>query len=212
MGRWFSSAKNSFRKLSDVRPHESRPPSALKQDNYHNFNVAIKRPSQHYQSLVSLFHFRTLYTVLCDLESKKPFIIVKGAGGRAFSAGGDVKALSTSPYAHVKDVFKYQLQSFDLVSSYKKPFVAVMDGITMGGSYCEVLVIVTHSCDFLIHFRRFPVLNRCKVPDRDRTYNLRNARDSHRILQRRRRQLLPIALEIQRWTLHGHDRDAAVIV
>lgn len=87
-----------------------------------------------------MFYFRTLYTVLYDLESKKPFIIIKGAGDKAFSAGGDVKALSTVPYENVKNVFKYQLQSFDLVSSYKKPFVAVMDGITMGGSYWEVLL------------------------------------------------------------------------
>lgn len=61
-------------------------------------------------------------------------MIIKGAGDKVFSAGGDVKDVIEGPIDKSKDIFRYQLRSFDLVSSYKKPFISMMDGITMGGS------------------------------------------------------------------------------
>ena len=65
-------------------------------------------------------------------------ILVSGAGTKAFCAGGDVAALaqlnttvegqkeSTSYFA-----LEYQLDH--LIATYSKPYVAIMDGITMGG-------------------------------------------------------------------------------
>lgn len=65
-------------------------------------------------------------------------MIVKGAGEKAFSAGGDIKEVSTSSFEDNKKVFSSQLLSFNVVANYKKPYIAIMDGITMGGvsSYC----------------------------------------------------------------------------
>lgn len=75
-----------------------------------------------------------MYNVLNDLESKKSLVIMKGAGDRAFSAGGDVRSLSEGPLQRSKDIGRYTLKNFELVSTYKKPYVAIMDGITMGGA------------------------------------------------------------------------------
>jgi 3-hydroxyisobutyryl-CoA hydrolase len=58
---------------------------------------------------------------------------VKGAGDKAFCAGGDIWQLSTSEYDISKDILFCTLTSFGIVSSYKIPYIAIMNGITMGG-------------------------------------------------------------------------------
>jgi len=78
--------------------------------------------------------YKALYYVLRDMESKKSHVIMKGAGDKAFSAGGDVKDVLASNLEKGKDIFRYQLRNFDLVASYKKPYIAIMDGVTMGGA------------------------------------------------------------------------------
>lgn len=63
-------------------------------------------------------------------------VAVRGAGGRAFCAGGDIRALyeggragSGAPRAFYDT--EYRLDS--LIHHYEKPYVALLDGITMGG-------------------------------------------------------------------------------
>lgn len=81
--------------------------------------------------LAPLYFCRSLYDLLSDLENDKNVVIVKGAGEKLFSAGGDVKDLVAT---NNRDTFRYTLRSYDLVSSYKKPYVAIMNGLTMGGA------------------------------------------------------------------------------
>jgi len=63
-------------------------------------------------------------------------IVIKGAG-RAFCAGGDVAALAQwdkSGEAHkANDYFALEYKLDHLIASYQKPYVAYIDGITMGG-------------------------------------------------------------------------------
>lgn len=68
------------------------------------------------------------------MESSKTHVIVKGAGDKAFSAGGDVKDVTSGSYERSKDVFRHQLLNYNLVASFKKPYIAIMNGITMGGA------------------------------------------------------------------------------
>ena len=66
-------------------------------------------------------------------------IIIGGAGPKAFCAGGDVAALaqqnSSGPEgreaSHAYFGLEYQLDH--LIATYPKPYIAYMDGITMGG-------------------------------------------------------------------------------
>ncbi|KAL1966863.1 hypothetical protein VTN77DRAFT_3828 [Rasamsonia byssochlamydoides] len=66
-------------------------------------------------------------------------IIMHGAGTKAFCAGGDVAALAQQnkegPEGQQKstDYFALEYQLDHLIATYSKPYVAVMDGITMGG-------------------------------------------------------------------------------
>jgi len=66
-------------------------------------------------------------------------IIISGAGDKAFCAGGDVAALAqlntsgASGQQQSKDYFALEYQLDHLIATYPKPYVALMDGITMGG-------------------------------------------------------------------------------
>lgn len=65
-------------------------------------------------------------------------VVIKGAG-RAFCAGGDVAALAqwnkTGPEGQQRssDYFGLEYKLDHLIATYAKPYVAFMDGITMGG-------------------------------------------------------------------------------
>ncbi|OTA94849.1 hypothetical protein M434DRAFT_394365 [Hypoxylon sp. CO27-5] len=66
-------------------------------------------------------------------------VVMKGAGDKAFCAGGDVATLAAQnkqgPEGQRKSVdyfaLEYQLDHY--IATYQKPYIAFMDGITMGG-------------------------------------------------------------------------------
>jgi 3-hydroxyisobutyryl-CoA hydrolase len=65
-------------------------------------------------------------------------IIMSGAGTKAFCAGGDVAELAkqntTIEGQHASsDYFALEYQLDHLIATYSKPYIAIMDGITMGG-------------------------------------------------------------------------------
>lgn len=65
-------------------------------------------------------------------------IVIKGSG-RAFCAGGDVVALAqqnqegAEAQQKSKDYFGLEYKLDHLIATYSKPYVAFLDGITMGG-------------------------------------------------------------------------------
>lgn len=63
-------------------------------------------------------------------------VIINGAGGKAFCAGGDLKRL----YRHDKDkqqdmlpFFRLEYQLIQYINEYPKPYIALLNGIAMGG-------------------------------------------------------------------------------
>lgn len=65
-------------------------------------------------------------------------IIMSGAGTKAFCAGGDVAELAqqnNTPEGQQAsaDYFALEYQLDHLIAIYSKPYIAIMDGITMGG-------------------------------------------------------------------------------
>ncbi|XP_014217529.1 3-hydroxyisobutyryl-CoA hydrolase, mitochondrial, partial [Copidosoma floridanum] len=79
-----------------------------------------------------------IHAKLKEWESTKNTVIIKGSGDVAFSAGGDIKATILAleqPYGE-QEGFVYYRHFFSLghlIGTYKKPYVALMNGITMGG-------------------------------------------------------------------------------
>lgn len=72
-----------------------------------------------------------------EWESQCDFIIAKGAGDKAFSAGGDIRTLvniekyGSNPY----DLFRDNYQSLSRIQDYKIPYIALWNGIVMGGGF-----------------------------------------------------------------------------
>lgn len=63
-------------------------------------------------------------------------VIIRSAGGKAFCAGGDVRGLYELGRQDSPDqmtFFKEEYRLNQLIHHYPKPYIALMDGITMGG-------------------------------------------------------------------------------
>src|SRR5438874_10445092 len=66
-------------------------------------------------------------------------VLVRGAEGRAFCAGGDIRAIYEAGRgiagdpALTSDFFREEYQLIRRLHRYKKPCLAIIDGITMGG-------------------------------------------------------------------------------
>lgn len=64
-------------------------------------------------------------------------VVIEGAGERAFCAGGDIRAVWDNRLAGRHDanraIFRDEYRLDRLIHHYPKPFVALLDGIVMGG-------------------------------------------------------------------------------
>jgi enoyl-CoA hydratase len=64
-------------------------------------------------------------------------IVVRAAGGRAFSAGGDIRALydlgRSGRHERALQFWREEYTLNTLIKRYPKPYVALIDGIVMGG-------------------------------------------------------------------------------
>lgn len=63
-------------------------------------------------------------------------VIIKAVEGRAFCAGGDVKSVYEKRLKkedNIEDFFKDEYAVNRLIYHYPKPYIALLDGITMGG-------------------------------------------------------------------------------
>lgn len=71
-----------------------------------------------------------------EQDPETSLIIIKGAGGKAFCAGGDIRAISDAMKTKQKLAevfFKEEYILNNAIASLQKPYIALIDGITMGG-------------------------------------------------------------------------------
>jgi len=65
---------------------------------------------------------------------KVKVVMVRGAGEKAFCAGGDIRAITAVPGGEMqRQFFREEYQLDHLVGSYSLPYIALLNGITMGG-------------------------------------------------------------------------------
>lgn len=64
-------------------------------------------------------------------------VVIEGAGGRAFCAGGDIRAVRAAVLAGeheaVHRFFADEYATVQAIAEYPKPYVALVDGVCMGG-------------------------------------------------------------------------------
>lgn len=80
---------------------------------------------------LSLDMVKELIRILEKNRAELDAIIIRGMG-RAFCAGGDVRWLFAKK-AQQLDFFRYEYYLNYLIKNYPKPYIALMNGITMGG-------------------------------------------------------------------------------
>lgn len=98
--------------------------------------ITINRPKV--LNALNINMIRLMYPQLKKWESggDADIVIIKGAGGKSFCAGGDIRAVTDAgkvgdPLA--EDFFREEYILNNAIGTFKKPYVALIEGITMGG-------------------------------------------------------------------------------
>ncbi len=97
--------------------------------------LTLNRPKA--LNALDLSMIRLMTSALLDWKDDHNIVgvVVDAAGEKAFCAGGDIRALvdpaSETSYAHQFYAEEYRLNT--LIKEYSKPYVAMIDGIVMGG-------------------------------------------------------------------------------
>ncbi|KAM3607180.1 uncharacterized protein V6R79_002950 [Siganus canaliculatus] len=98
--------------------------------------ITMNRPKV--LNALSLSMIRQIYPQLKTWENdnETDIVIIKGTGGKAFCAGGDVRSIAEAgkvgdPLTAI--LFREEYILNNAIGSYRKPYIALIDGITMGG-------------------------------------------------------------------------------
>lgn len=106
--------------------------SVLATESSNKGMIIINRPKA--LNAINLEMVRKIYKHLKKCEKSKSLMIIKGTGEKAFCAGGDVRALvDAGPTEESKSFFREEYTTNALIGNYKIPYIAIIDGITMGG-------------------------------------------------------------------------------
>lgn len=94
--------------------------------------IILNRPQA--LNAINLEMVRKIYRHLKKCEKTKLLMIIKGTGDKSFCAGGDVRAVvEAGPTEESKCFFREEYAMNALIGNYTIPYVALIDGITMGG-------------------------------------------------------------------------------
>lgn len=94
--------------------------------------LTLNRPKS--LNALNLEMVQNAYEILSRWQDTRTLVIVKGAGEKAFCAGGDVKGLiEDGSVAEGKKFFRHEYTLDHLIGTYKIPYIALIDGIVMGG-------------------------------------------------------------------------------
>ena len=102
-------------------------------------SITLNRPKKHNSLNASMIRKIVPRMIEWEKSDMANVVVLKGAGDKALCAGGDVAELATlnqqSPDGWKKSAeyfgLEYKLDHY--ISTYQKPYIAFMDGITMGG-------------------------------------------------------------------------------
>ncbi|XP_068184645.1 3-hydroxyisobutyryl-CoA hydrolase, mitochondrial isoform X1 [Antennarius striatus] len=133
-----SRLRSSFR-LQRIQSHmmsSQVEPEVLMQKVGNAGVITINRPQV--LNALNLTIIRQMYPQLKNWENDNEIniVIIKGAGGKAFCAGGDIREVTEAGKVGgslAQDFFREEYILNNAIGKYKKPYIALIDGITMGG-------------------------------------------------------------------------------
>jgi 3-hydroxyisobutyryl-CoA hydrolase len=133
----FSTTVKQFSNLPKEQPGDE-PDDVLFNSLYGVRTIELNRPKKLNSLNASMA--RKILPRLREWEKSQManVIMISGAGTKAFCAGGDVAELAKQNETKEgqqksTDYFALEYQLDHLIATYSKPYIAVMDGITMGG-------------------------------------------------------------------------------
>lgn len=97
--------------------------------------ITLNRPKA--LNALNLSMVDKIYPKLLEWKYGKKLVIIKGAGEKAFCAGGDVRAVTEAGLRGDpklgQEFFRKEYTTNGLIGTYPIPYIAIIDGITMGG-------------------------------------------------------------------------------
>ena len=118
--------------------------------------IVLNRPQALNALTLEMIDAMTAQLAAWEMRADIKAIIITGAGDKAFCAGGDVKAVHAAKQRGdlglLEDFYRREYTLNHRLSTYRKPIIAVMDGIVMGGGAGIALncshPVVTHKTLF----------------------------------------------------------------
>jgi 3-hydroxyisobutyryl-CoA hydrolase len=129
-----SPVKETINELPGDEPHD-----VVFNNLYGLRSIELNRPKKLNSLNASMIRKIVPRMVEWEQSSLAQVIVMKGAGDKAFCAGGDVAALAKQNMEGPEgqrasvDYFALEYKLNHYIATYKKPYIAFMDGITMGG-------------------------------------------------------------------------------
>lgn len=94
--------------------------------------ITLNRPKA--LNAINLDMVRQVYAAMKSWQDKKSLVVIKGTGEKSFCAGGDVRAVvENGATESSRNFFREEYRLNALINAYKPDYVAIVDGITMGG-------------------------------------------------------------------------------
>ncbi|XP_042875061.1 3-hydroxyisobutyryl-CoA hydrolase, mitochondrial-like isoform X2 [Penaeus japonicus] len=120
--------------LISSRRMSSSAPEAILEEVGDKGVITLNRPKA--LNALNLNMVRLIYPKLKEWENTKSMVIIKGAGEKAFCAGGDVRSIVEGKAKGDEsgtDFFREEYMLNCLIGTLHIPYIALIDGITMGG-------------------------------------------------------------------------------
>lgn len=110
--------------------------------------ITLNRPRALNTLSLAMYRIFDPQLVAWGAESEVEALLVRGAGDRAFCAGGDVRAIYDARQQqgagdYKADFFREEYCLIQRVHRFPKPYIALVDGITMGGG-CGISINGSH--------------------------------------------------------------------
>lgn len=99
-------------------------------------SVTLNRPAALNALTLAMLEGLAAWLDAWERDDRVRLVVLRGAGDKAFCAGGDIRALRetfVSGSGGHRHFFEVEYSLDHRIHTYPKPVVAVMDGITMGG-------------------------------------------------------------------------------
>ncbi|KAL1284714.1 3-hydroxyisobutyryl-CoA hydrolase [Trichinella pseudospiralis] len=137
LSKHFTCAKKlSISRISAIRSVCQSASEVLFHESNGKLLVTLNRPNALNALNVNMAKIMFEKLKKTNTDNSTKMVILKGAGGKAFCAGGDIRALALSIKNNdglVEEFFREEYKLNYLIGTFRVPFVSLIDGIVMGG-------------------------------------------------------------------------------